>query len=403
MSSRLRILVCTVEAPFPPFTGTRHPLYEVTRRLAGRHDVSMLAYEWPEQDAIELPGVAIETLPGPASTSRARRLGTWARASRADLPLRMYEFREPMGAALRRRLADGFDVVHVTNAALGTVGPALAGVPNAMVALDAWYLNAEAQAASAPPWLRRIRRIERDRIARFEGSAFADFDRVVLVSQEDADALRRLNPALETRVIPNGVDAQAFAPGDEPEEPGLITFVGTMRWDPNIHAARTLCRDVLPLVRRRHPEARVAIVGRSVGEAVRREFEGYEGVDVVGEVPAVQPWLRRAQVFACPMVSGTGIKNKLLEALACGTASVATPLACRGTTVVDGEHVLLGDDPAALAGHVVRLLEDRELRERLGAAGRAYVCDHHDWDAVTGKYEALYRDAIAARADRTAA
>jgi glycosyltransferase involved in cell wall biosynthesis len=113
-------------------------------------------------------------------------------------------------------------------------------------------------------------------------------------------------------------------------------------------------------------------------------------------VPDVRPWLRRAEVYACPMVSGTGIKNKLLEALACGAACVATPLACRGLNLVDDEHLLVSEDAEGLARAVFRLLEDASLRRRLGDAGRRYVLEHHTWEATAAAYERLYEQAASA-------
>jgi glycosyltransferase involved in cell wall biosynthesis len=172
-----------------------------------------------------------------------------------------------------------------------------------------------------------------------------------------------------------------------------VVFVGAMQWAPNVEATHWLVHSVLPLVRARRPEARVAIVGRQPGREVL-SMATLDGVEVTGEVPDVRPWLWRAQAFACPMVSGTGIKNKLLEALSGGAPCVATSLACQGVDVSVGEHLLVGDSPERFADAVVALLENPQLRSRLGAAGRALVVERHSWDGAARGYERVYELAL---------
>ena len=95
------------------------------------------------------------------------------------------------------------------------------------------------------------------------------------------------------------------------------------------------------------------------------------------------------------MISGTGIKNKLLEAMACSAPIVATPRACRGLAVRDGVEVLIADDAEAFAAAVLRILTSDVLAARLGEAARRYVVEQHSWASVAARYEALYREVIA--------
>jgi glycosyltransferase involved in cell wall biosynthesis len=94
------------------------------------------------------------------------------------------------------------------------------------------------------------------------------------------------------------------------------------------------------------------------------------------------------------MVSGTGIKNKLLEALACGAPCVATSLACQGVDVAADEHLLVADSDERFAESVVALLEDSRLRARLGAAGRALAVERHSWGGAARGYERVYELAL---------
>jgi glycosyltransferase involved in cell wall biosynthesis len=95
------------------------------------------------------------------------------------------------------------------------------------------------------------------------------------------------------------------------------------------------------------------------------------------------------------MTHGTGSKNKLLEAMAAGAAAVATPLACRGLAVRGGEHLVVAETDRELADGLVAILQDDELRTRLGAAGRALVAADHTPGEVAARYVSLYEDVIA--------
>jgi glycosyltransferase involved in cell wall biosynthesis len=132
-------------------------------------------------------------------------------------------------------------------------------------------------------------------------------------------------------------------------------------------------------------------VGRAPGPAVRA-LASVPGVAVAADVPDLRPWLWAAPAYACPMSSGTGIKNKLLEAMAAGAPAVASPLACQGLEVRDGEQLRVAGDDDAFAAALAELLETPALGARLAAGGRAYVRDRHDWDAVARAYQSLYEE-----------
>jgi glycosyltransferase involved in cell wall biosynthesis len=394
----MRILVCAAEAPLPPINGARLQLRHLCEELAQRHEVTVVAYRRSGQHGDPPGGVELRSLEPPHGSAPAR----------AYLALRAAAAREPRGAVmLAPRMADavrrivaagGFDVAHVAGSQLAGIAPAFGKLPAILAALDAWHLNAAAAVRTAPAALRPLRRIDAVSARRFSSTAFRPFAGVVMVSDEDARAARALDPTLRVDVVPNGVDTDHFKPdpGKVPER-GLIVMTGAMHYPPNIEAAQMLAADVLPRIRRRRPDARLAIVGRAPAPAVRR-LGALEHVDVTGEVPDLRPWLWRAEVYACPMVSGTGIKNKLLEALACGAPSVTTTLGCQGAHASAGDELLVADSPDEFADAVVTLLADPDRRARLSRAGRAAMVAHHAWSATAAAYEAIYRRAIGSAA-----
>jgi glycosyltransferase involved in cell wall biosynthesis len=395
----MRVLVCASEAPLPPINGFRLALDALLVRLRTRHDVRVLALRQPDQTGGLATGEELRLLPKPIevwSRKAARLAGALVRG-------------EPFGAAsvaaaLRVPLAEELerfrpDVVHVTSGRLGALGRGLAGRPSIIAALDAWHLNVEAEARVTRGPRRVLLRSESSRVKRFEAREYHRFDRVVVVSEQDRAALEELGARLRVEVIPNGVDAERFAPDPSAlRDESRIVFTGVMSYAPNVTAAEYLTRRVLPRVHEARPDAHLAIVGREPAPAVRM-LERLDGVEVTGEVPDLRPWLNGSRAYACPMQTGTGIKNKLLEAMACALPCVATPLALQGLRVEDGVELLVGATEEEVANHLIRLLADDELARRLGRAARAYVRAKHDWEAVARDYERLY-DVVCGEAAR---
>lgn len=351
----------------------------------------MLAYRRQGQHGEPPPRLELQTVEYP---ERGRlRSAIWLLRRE---PLGVLNAHERMAEAARALVNEReFDVAHVAGWPLAGINPALAPLPAILTTLDAWYVNYAARRDAASLLLKPLYASEVRRIARFEAKEYRSFHSVVVVSEDDAAALRRLDTAIPVTAVPNGVDTKRFAPGKPgQQDPGLVVMTGAMHWAPNVAAARFLVESVLPRLRDRLPDVRVAIVGRSPAPEVTglgRE----DGVLVTGEVPTVTDWLHRASAYACPMVNGTGIKNKLLEAMACGSPCVATPLACQGLTVTSGRELLVAEDADAFAGSLADVLTDRALAEGLGATAREHVVTHHAWGSVGATYERLLEDAIA--------
>jgi len=189
------------------------------------------------------------------------------------------------------------------------------------------------------------------------------------------------------------VDLERF-PFRGPEGRGARTliFTGNMAYPPNEEAAAWFARRVWPLLRARWKDLRLEIAGASPGVRVRALAEEGSGINVLGPVPSMAEALGRATVSVCPLRSGSGIQNKVLEALAVGTPVVTTAIGNQGVQATPGRELLVADAPEAFAGEVSRLLEDGGLRARLAAQGRALVEERFQWDAHARALEALYAD-----------
>lgn len=387
--------MCASAAPLPPYDGMRLHLRTLVDALALDHDVTVLALRWPEQHG-DIDGVELMTLeapsPGLVEHTRDRLVAVLRRR-----PVDWDRLAKPFASRLPSLLAARrFDVVHVALDDLSGIAPLLADVPSVIAPLDARHLNIAAQAAQSHGIERLWRKQQQRAVRRALATALRPFGAAVFVTEEDAEAVRRRDPSLRATVIPIAVDAEAFAPPADrpPRDPNLIVFTGTLSAPANVEAAERLARRILPLVRRSVPDARLVLAGRAPGPGVRA-LGAVDGVEVVGDPPDMRPWLWSASAFACPMTEGTGMKNKLLEAMAAGAASVVTAAACRGLTVHDGVQLLRAETDQAVVEGLVRVLRDGALRNDLGEAARRYVVAHHAPQVIGDRFVSLYADVAA--------
>ena len=213
---------------------------------------------------------------------------------------------------------------------------------------------------------------------RLELRAAAAANLSVLISELEQRELERLAPGARTVLVQNGVDLEYFRPPTPAvRRSGTLAVVGSLNHLPNIDAAQRMARDVLPLLRVADHEVRLQIVGRKPTDEVRA-LASLHGVEIVGDVADVRPYLAGAAVVCAPIMFGGGVRMKLLDATAMGCAIVSTPKGAEGLAVRDGEHLVVAPIER-FAEAVGQLLDDPRRAARIGGAGREFVERNHAW------------------------
>lgn len=234
---------------------------------------------------------------------------------------------------------------------------------------------------------------------RLEGTLERTFDLIITNSTVDEQVIRELSTKSKTLTITNGVDMEYFAPDSTLPEADKIVFTGVMGYAPNEDAVLHFVEDIFPLVKDKRPQVQFWIVGSGPSERVRA-LTGISGIHVTGKVDDVRPYVRSATVFVCPLRVGSGVKNKILAAMAMQKATVATSMSIDGLDLVDNREVLLADKPEVFAEKVVRLLTDRSAAQQLGGNGLARVQAHHSWAAMGKALETAIESVMASRNGR---
>jgi polysaccharide biosynthesis protein PslH len=309
-------------------------------------------------------------------------------------------------AALGQPGQASYDVVHIEHLRGAAYAGAVARAQRLPVVWDSVdcisYLFEQTIQHGPSRRSRLLARVELARTRRREGQLLDCFDHVVVTSPLDATMLRQLrrhddprgDAAAPLSVLPNGVALDYFTPGTGTREPVTILYTGKMSYHANASAAFHLIRVIMPQVWAACPEARLVIAGKDPTTELLALARDNRQIEVTGTVPDLRPYLRSATLAVSPLLYGAGIQNKVLEALACGTAVIASPQAVAALSTVAGQHLMVAQNDQSFAETILYLLAHPSLCAQLGAAGRQYVEQNHDWVRVAACLAQLYRGLV---------
>jgi glycosyltransferase involved in cell wall biosynthesis len=380
----MRVLFVASRHPVPPDRGDKLRNYHLVRGLARHADVTLVCFAAESTSPID--GVRVRTVPLGALS------GAWEnlRHPRPDLPMqvRLY-LQSRMRRVVEEEVRRSPDVVHVHFSRMAPYMPEAGTAHRHLDLMDSLSVNMATRAHSSSVVTALPFAAEARLLRRYEARVAAAADTYSLVSAADRDA-RGLEGAA---IIQNGVDLEAFPFRDTADREPVMIFFGNLGYFHNIAPAVFVATEVLPLVRQRVPAATLRIVGARPAAAVR-QLRALDGVEVAGDVPEMATELERAAVSVLPVFSGSGLKNKVLEAFATGLPVVTNALGMQGVEgAAPGRQYLAAEGAREIAAAAARLLEDPSERRRLASSARAVVEARYSWERQVEALLALYEDA----------
>ena len=388
----MRILFLAQRVPYPPNRGDRITTYHEIRLLSRQHQVHVAALSDSVEEAAGVEplreicaSVDVAVLPGWRSKVQAMAVAA------SPLPLTLPFYYSPqLAAKVAWRVAtSGIDLIHVFSSSMAQYVDWCGHLPRVMQFADLDSIKWR-QMSKMNSWPKSwVYGAEATRLLWYERSIARRYQKCMVVTEEERQEMQHFIPGVNSAVAANGVDIDYFAPtGEEPEEDHMV-FVGVMDYFPNEEGMEFFCQEVLPVIQKSRPAAKITIVGARPSERVLA-LRSIPGVAVTGPVDDIRPYMARASLAVVPLRLARGVQNKVLEAMSMGMATLCSEAAFRGIEAVEGEHGVVADEPDELASKAIELLGDPERRAEMGAAARKVMVDRYSWEAQVAKLEDLY-------------
>jgi glycosyltransferase involved in cell wall biosynthesis len=385
----MRILYLSRWFPYPPDNGSKIRIFNMLRVLSLSHDIDLISFATDDVHSEHIRALEnycrrVEIIPyRPFQPGRLQaQLGFLAVRPRSVLDTYNREMERHIQRAVQRKRYDliiGNEI---------DMAPYLVSIPHTPKLLEdielTFYYERYAQQAkrmdkirSGVSWLkweRYIRNLSRD------------IQAWTVVSQKERNLLSRIsNGAISSLVVPNCVNYQSYQ-GDfgSPDKDTLI-YSGALTYHANYDAVDYFLREIFPLIQKERPDTRFIVTGKLDGVPIER-LPHHEKVIFSGYLDDIRPAIAHSMVNVVPLRVGGGTRLKILESMAIGTPVVSTSKGVEGLDLADGREIIVADAPDDFATAVLRLMRDRELRERLSSAGCVTVARQYDWDVIAPEF-----------------
>ena len=228
------------------------------------------------------------------------------------------------------------------------------------------------------------------KIVCYHKRAYKKIDKVIILSKEDTRLIKAFSPHCDFSLIPTGVDLEHFMFTEKHNNVNKnLIFVGHYPHYPNEEAAVYFTRHVFTLIKKQFPEIRLKLVGSDPTEPILK-LSQIDGVDVIGTVDDVNPYLQQASIFVNAFQRSAGIKGKVLEAMATGTPVVCTSRGAYGIDAVSGKDIFIADRPEDFARCVIELLKNSDLYNKIAYNARKLVEESYNWDEIVRQLDKVY-------------
>ncbi len=375
------------------------------RCLSQRHTIDLISFlrdedqqhlEWPEPYCS-----SVRTLPSDGA-SLPRRLANVASAHLWGKPL---VGRQQLGAMLREGIAAGkWDVLHVEGEYAGGLLPDDLPIAKVLSVHDSWTLRSEEMLKCAQNWREKLYyTFLKYHEPRYEQLVFPRFERCTVVAGPDLDAVRKTVPRAKVDLISYGTDTEYFHPQNVAKQPHTLVFHSHLGYAPNIEAALEFANEIFPLIRLEVPDVTFHLVGANPDPKIR-QLASRPGIKISANLPDLRSAVCSAEIYVCAIRHGTGLKSKMLEAMAMQMPIVGYhPGSTVGIECVHGKHLLAATTPQEFAASVLDLMKNPAKAESMAKAARQLVCEKYSWDSRGRAYEELYQQVQDERRSRSRA
>jgi polysaccharide biosynthesis protein PslH len=395
----MKILMLTPYLPYPPSTGGHVRSYNLIKRLARHHEITLVCFtrdnNTPSQvEHMEKFCKKVLVF----KRGKAWTLPNIFRTGFSPYPfLVMIYFTPEIREKLAAELANGhYDLIHAETFYVMPYLPQT-NLPKVLVEqtimsrVFGHHIETEKRW-----WLKPLFWIDVAKIKYWERYFWRTADRLVAVSQEDADIMMRMVPGLDVRVVPNGVGEDFEDVPEKLHYNHTILYMGNYKWIQNWEAAQILATQVFPLIKKEIHDAQLNITG----QFPTKELKALQSKDIhvvelddADQKGVVDAYMKSGLLVA-PIYGPGGTRLKILAAMASMVPVVTTPIGAEGYGAADGESILVGADPKQLATKSIEVLRNKKLYDTIAHAAKKLVGAHFTWGPIAQNLESIYREIV---------
>ncbi len=396
----MRILFLTPTFPYPLDNGNKILIFNTIIRLAKQHQVFLLSFIQGNQSEYfpylkdYCAGIETVSTPGPGIWGKDMSYSKKGLIKNLFCPL-PYTISRWYLPEMERKLKEMVsknkcDLVQIETLHLAQFAKFTGNVPVILRqhnvesrVMERYYKYA------SDPLKRAYAYFQWRKLLRYERRLCLDSDLVVTLSLVDKDALRKISPEINAEVVPVGVDLGYFGAFFSARNSDEILYIGNLYFPPAMENILYFLKETWPKIKRIRPRARLSILGNCPKKETKN-IRNFPDVIFLGEVEDVRPFMAASALTIVPHRIASGVRFKILEAMAMKLPVVSTPLGCEGLEVEDGKHILIADTPDMFADKVIAILENDQLRNNLTEKAHALVQERYTWENANRELNRLY-------------
>ncbi|MDT3740040.1 MAG: glycosyltransferase [Candidatus Kapabacteria bacterium] len=383
-TSGLNILIATPHFPFPMIGGERIKLFNLIKHLAKKHNVFLVSfdrgYEVRQEYIDVIKSLGVDTTVFKINHIAAALSAGLFTLFRNPLEIEYFEhskFRNQINEIMNNHKIDLVLSFFIRTAEHVKKLP----VKKILVAEDCRsYYQKRTSESSKKLRQKFIRGYDAVKIARYESDIMNYFDRTTVVTEEDRKQMLKLNPAADIRIISQGVDTDIYTPSIDAKDRNDILFLGKLDVWANILMVNKIVLEIFPLIKKANPGVRLHIAGANPVKGILN-FQS-ESIQIHQNPVDITPFYQKAAVFLHPHSGGSGVQNKVLEAMASGCPVVTSQSGANGINISNGENGYIAGCNEEFAHYTIEMLTNKNQREKVGINARQYVETEKSWESV---------------------
>lgn len=291
-----------------------------------------------------------------------------------------------------------FDIVHLESIYVAPYIPTIRKYSKAKIVMRMHNIEHQIweRLADNESWLVKkfIYKKNMQQLRRVERHILHEVDGYLTISEPDFEYFSQTAPDVKGFVLPFGIDLDNYEPEDDyiPSDEPKLFHLGSMNWSPNVEGVEWFLDDVWPAIHEEHPELTFTIAGYGIPDQFYKRED--EGVVIAGAVPSANEFMLDNDIMIVPLLSGSGIRIKIVEAMALGKVVITTTVGAQGLDAENGKHLFIADTPEEFLAIIDKCIATPDLCKIIGENARDYISVHHDRDIITKQILDFYQSIL---------